>query len=215
MKKLLTIIPSRGRNENLKAYAKNFFEKSRISELLVGLDDDDAHNYDRLPNIHYDINPRLRLVGTTNLLANKYCNQYEYLGFMGDDHRPRTDGWDELLIDSIKHLEFGIAYGQDLAKGSKLPTAVIVNSEIVRRVGYMGPPTLVHLWMDNFWLELGKALKSIIYNPNIIIEHMHHIRRKAPKDLTYQEANSFKARDRKNWSIYMRDQFHLDVAKFK
>jgi len=215
MKKLLTIIPSRWRNENHKAYAQNFFEKSRVSELLIGLDDDDAHNYERLPNVLYEVNPRLRLVGTTNLLANKYCNEYEYLGFMGDDHRPRTDGWDELLIDSIKHLPFGIAYGNDLIKGKRLPTAVIFNSEIVRRVGYMGPPTLVHLWMDNFWLELGRALGSIVYNPNVIIEHLHYVRRKAPWDQTYVEANGFKEKDRKQWELYMRNQFHLDVAKFK
>jgi hypothetical protein len=179
------------------------------------LDDDDAHNYERLPNVLYDVNPRLRLVGTTNLLANKYCNEYEYLGFMGDDHRPRTDGWDELLIDSIKHLPFGIAYGDDLVKGKGIPTAVIVNSEIVRRVGYMGPPTLVHLWMDAFWLELGRALNSIVYNANVIVEHLHYIRHKAPWDQTYIEANGFKEQDRKNWNRYIKDQFHLDVAKFK
>jgi hypothetical protein len=39
--------------------------------------------------------------GTLNLLANKYCNEYEYVCFIGDDHRPRTDGWDLKLIESI------------------------------------------------------------------------------------------------------------------
>jgi hypothetical protein len=48
-----------------------------------------------------------------------------YLASLGDDHRPRTKGWDRRLIDAIESLGGapGIAYGDDKLQGAALPTA--------------------------------------------------------------------------------------------
>jgi hypothetical protein len=215
MKTLLTIVPSRGRNTQHIEFVKNFQEKSRISDLLIGLDDDDEANYQRQPSVLYDVNPRMRVIGTTNKLANKFVDQYEYFGFMGDDHRPRTDGWDQILIDSIKDIKYGIAYGEDLVKGKALPTAVILKSEIVKVLGYIGPPTQIHLCIDTFWKNLGDSLKTLVWNPKVIIEHLHPLRHKAPMDQTYQDAYDLQKQDLKSFAKYMANQFPSELAKFK
>lgn len=215
MKKFLTIVPTRDRNQKAKEFAEAFFKTSNNSDLVFGLDDDNESNYDRLPNVIYDINPRLRLNGTLNLLANKYCTQYEYICFMGDDHRPRTDNWDNLLYESIKDKKYGIAYGNDLIKGHKLPTAVFLNSNIIKKLGYMAPPALTHLYLDDFWRDLGTKISSLVYSDNVVLEHMHYIRGKSELDEIYAEVNSkeMKHKDRDAYEKYLKEQFEQDIGK--
>lgn len=215
MPKILTIVPTRGRNQKSKDFAEQFFKTTQYSDLVYGLDDDDEQNYERLPNIIYDINPRLKMNGTLNLLANKYCKDYDYICFMGDDHRPMTPEWDRLLYESIKDKKYGIAYGNDLIKGQRLPTAVFMDSRIIQQLGYMAPPVLIHLYLDNFWKDLGERLKTLVYSPNVILEHLHYIRGKSVKDEIYTEVNSSKVKnhDREEYQKYLENGFEQDLGK--
>ncbi len=54
----------------------------------------------------------------------------------------------------------------------------------------MSPPEFKHLYIDNYWMELGKAMNNLHYLDNVIIEHMHYINKKAPKDDLYSVLNS-------------------------
>lgn len=217
MKKLLTIVPTRSRNEKHKELTELFLKTSKVSDLLFGLDEDDQHTYDRLNGVMYDVNPRLRMNGTLNLLANKYCNEYEYICFIGDDHRPRTEGWDEKLLASIKGKPYGMAYGNDLLKGKKLPTAILMDSNIIKKIGFMAPPILIHLYLDNFWKDFGNALGTLTYSDDVVLEHLHYSRGKSDIDEVYLEANSsaVKSADQENYEKYKVEQFQIDLEKCK
>lgn len=217
MPKILTIVPTRGRNQKCKDFAEQFFKTTNCSDLMFGLDDDDQHNYDRLPNIIYDVNPRLKMNGTLNLLATKHCKNYDYICFMGDDHRPMTNDWDILLYNTIKDKKYGIAYGNDLIKGQRLPTAVFMDSRIIQTLGFMAPPVLIHLYLDNFWKELGERLGTLVYSPDVILEHLHFIRGKSEKDAIYAEVNSkeIKNHDREHYIKYIETDFKQDLEKLK
>ena len=217
MKKMLTIIPSRGRNEGAKEFARVFFENSKISDLAFGLDDDDEASYERLNNVIYEVNPRKRVNGTLNCIASKYCHDYEYLAFMGDDQRVRTLGWDEVMYEQIKNIPLALAYGDDLIQGQRLPTSVVMDSQIVRILGYMSPPCLIHMYIDNFWLDLGVALKTLCYFPQVIIEHMHFSKGKNAYDKTYAESNNPQQYDRdfKSYRNYLANEFPQDIEKLK
>ncbi len=215
MKKILIIVPTRNRNIKTHEFATEFFKNSTISDLIYGLDDDDQQNYDRLDNVIYEINPRLRLNGTLNLIANKYASKYEYIGFMGDDHRTRTYNWDSIMYEKMKTISNVVAYGNDLYQGEKLPTSVIMDSNIIRRLGYMSPPSFTHLYLDNFWKELGTRLKTLTYFPDIIIEHMHFVLGKADKDELYSEVNSkeMNKKDKLAFENYVLNDLENDLRK--
>jgi hypothetical protein len=215
MKKMLIIVPTRNRNIKTKEFVLEFFKNSTISDLLIGLDDDDCQNYDRIDNVIYEINPRLRLNGTLNLIAKKYCHDYEYIGFMGDDHRTRTHNWDNLMYEKIKSTSNSVAYGNDLYQSEKLPTAVIMDSNIIQKLGYMSPPSLTHLFLDNFWKDLGLRLQTLQYFPDLIIEHMHFSQGKSDKDQLYEEVNSkeMTKKDRLAYNLYRETQFENDIGK--
>lgn len=108
----------------------------------------------------------------------------------GDDHRPRTAGWDTRFMEVLHELRTGIVYGDDKLQGAALPTAVAMTSDIVRALGHMAPGSMRHLYIDNYWKELGEAAGCIRYLPDVVIEHMHPGAGKAPMDEHYARVNS-------------------------
>lgn len=117
------------------------------------------------------------------------------IGFMGDDHLPRTPGWDLHYLATLATLGTGIVYGNDLLQGQNLPTQVAITSDIIRRIGYMAPPDLKHLYMDNYWKDLGEGAGCIRYLPDVIVEHLHPVAGKAAWDDNYARVNAHDAHD--------------------
>jgi hypothetical protein len=159
----------------------------------------------------------MKMNGTLNFIANKYCEDYDYLVFMGDDHRPRTQDWDLLLAESIKDIKHGIAYGNDLLQGENLPTAVMQDARITRTLGYFSPPKQKHLFLDNFWKDLGTELGTLVYSPDVIIEHLHPFAGKAQLDAGYIEVNDKQVYiyDQMMYQEYQILRWQDDLAKLR
>ena len=213
----LVIIPTRGRPDNAERAMKQLQEFSTISDLMLAIDDDDEANYPRLDGITYEVNPRLRMNGTLNLVANKYADKYETITFLGDDHMVRTEGWDEKLYAPIKEKGYGLSYGNDLFQKENLPTAVMQSTNIIRTLGYFAPPKLIHLYMDNYWKTLGQVLNALFYKDDVIVEHMHYLVGKSTVDEGYIEVNSGEIynKDRETFIEYVNTEFPAEIAKLE
>ena len=209
----MLIVPTRKRPSACDELLTAFEETAEDADILFGIDDDDKSEYSSRVLEKASINPRLRMGGTLNLLATQNADKYEFLSFMGDDHRPRTQGWDKILSDAIGERP-GVAYGDDLLQGANLPTAVTMSAEIVRRIGYMVPPVLVHMYMDNFWRDSGVKIENLQYRADVVIEHMHYLAGKAINDLQYQEVNASHVyeKDRIAYEDYEKTQMDSDVS---
>ena len=114
----------------------------------------------------------------------------DIIGFLGDDHRPRTQGWDEAIVAANEAMGGGIVYGNDLLRGEELPSQVFIDSRIVRALGWMALPGAHHLFLDDTWRELGNAIDRLTYLPEVIIEHLHPTAGKAEWDEGYVRVNS-------------------------
>lgn len=214
MSKVLLIVPTRSRPDKSLEFFQSFIENSSITDLLFALDDDDVE-YPRIDGAIYEVNPRMGMNGTLNYVATKYAEHYDYIAFMGDDHRIRTKDWDKELVDAIHGFENGVAYGNDLLQGSNLPTSVLMDARIVRKLGYMAPPKQRHLYLDDFWKELGTKLGTLRYRPGVIIEHLHFTNGKADNDALYQEVNAPELynKDRETYGEYLVKEFANDLNK--
>jgi len=138
-------------------------------------------------------------------------------GFMGDDHMPRTVGWDQAYLDALHELGTGIVYGDDLLQGRALPTQCAMTSDIIRGLGYMAPTSLVHMYFDNFWASLGRKAGCIRYLPDVVVEHRHPVAGKAAVDAGYERVNSqaMLSRDEAAFLAYLESDFDADVAKVR
>jgi hypothetical protein len=113
-----------------------------------------------------------------------------YVGFIGDDNRFRSEGWDEELHKALDEMGGGVAYADDMWHHENLPTAWFVSAKIVEALGWMAMPTLTHLYMDNVWSTIGRGIAHFKYVPSAVIEHLHPTYGKNQWDDSYRRTNS-------------------------
>lgn len=219
MDEMLVICPSRARVANIANLLDCWETTAATAELMICLDETDPD----LPEYIEIIGQRAAvtagrwrsLCDWVNFIAVDCAavRFYEIIGQIGDDHHPRTAGWDEAIGAAMRPL--GVVYGNDLHQGESLPTAAFVDSEIVARLGYMVPPEIQHLYMDNYFRALGEALGTLTYLPDVIIEHMHPHAGKADDDDGYRQVNSRQAykAGKAAFARYTSSRLADDVAK--
>lgn len=221
--KILMIVPSRGRPENIRRLAEAWQQTSAgVADLLVAIDSDDPRGEQyaevwREVRVTMITDERRRLVGTLNHYATTCGSNYFVTGFLGDDHLPQTPAWDQRFLDELHRLHTGIVYGNDLFQGANLPTAVVMTSDIIATLGYMAPPGLQHLYVDDAWAELGRGIGRLSYLPDVVIEHLHPAARKAEMDASYTETNSdaqYQA-DHAAFAAYRATDLEGDLKKLK
>lgn len=220
---LIFIVPSRQRADKIPGLIDAFNVNRTFAELLIAtdLDDPDNEQYRVVMNTAPEW-VKWRVAGCSGMVAalNHWAAQkaltYAAVGFMGDDHRPRTPGFDQMLINPLMGAP-GISYGNDLLQGANLPTHVVVSSVIIRQLGYMVPRTLRHLYADNFWKAIGTATDRLHYVPECVVEHMHPVAGKGEWDDVYRNVNSGEmyARDGAAFQTYVADWLADDIAKIK
>lgn len=228
---MLVIVPSRGRPGNIKDLIDAWVMTEANATLIVAIDDDDIQrdNYEtamkHAPNdeqYQLVVGPRLRLAGTLNAVSMSRAMRpgaldTDIIGFMGDDHRPRTSHWDATVEDVFAQWGHCVAYGNDLLQGVNLPTQVFMTAGMIKTLGYMCPPGLVHMYLDNTWKQWGHSTGRLVYLEHVIIEHMHPIAGKSPWDDRYVEVNSGQqyADDEQAFNSYIAERLYDDEAKLR
>jgi hypothetical protein len=172
------------------------------TDLIVAVDDDDPANYRSLDLTTLVTGPRLSLVGWLNVLATEYADQYDNIGHFGDDNLPRTIGWDVRIEESLERNLF--CFGNDLDPGrvpGSLSVHVFMRSEVVDKLGYMGPPSIQHMYVDPVWFAWGAAT-SIEYLGDVVLEHLHYTLGKSPADESYRRTTALIPEDLQAYKDY-------------
>lgn len=217
---LTVYVPTRGRPERALRLQEQFYDTRVLnSRIMFILSEGDEKIEEYTDLLYYKrVKPERR--GFTAPLNLGYLKDrrevYSYaLGFMGDDHFPRTVGWDERVVTELKAMGSGFVYGNDKFQEEQIPTQIFMTSDIPLELGFMTLPRLKHLYADNFWLDLGKGLGRIKYLPDVIIEHMHPGAGKAAHDEGYQFSGSFDLdqEDKKVYQKYLKQDLADDIAR--
>lgn len=217
---LTVYVPTKGRPQNAIRLQKAFYDTTTLNtRVLFILSDNDKElkNYlDAGLDEFVVVSPaRPGFVNPVNLgYLHDRRKHYSYaVGFMGDDHLPRTPAWDEKMVNALLHMKGGFVYGDDLLQGEAIPTSIVMSSEIPLTLGYITLPTLKHLYADNFWLDMGKAVNRIKYMPDVVIEHLHPAVGKAFTDAGYIFSSSFDLdqSDRKEYQRYLKEDLESDA----
>lgn len=219
---MLYIVPTRGRPHKAVELMEEWRRVTAFADLLFVIDSDDPYLTQYASEIvsrgfkYFLIEPMgSGMVAPLNFAAVSDARFHDTVGFMGDDHRPRTDRWDEKLRDAIRGKLF--AYGDDLVQRRVLPTAILMSSRVVSALGFMAPPQLKHLYVDNYWRELGRQTNSLVYVPEVIIEHVHPITGKTEWDDEYRRVNdgAMYAHDANAYAALLETQLPRDVETIR
>jgi hypothetical protein len=212
----LVVCPSRGRPGNIVELVDCWRDTGAAARLVVCVDDDDPtladyHGAVAGSAVDLFVGPRKSLGGWLN--ATTYlADSHPIVGFIGDDVRPRTPHWDELIAAAMPAI--GVVYGDDGHQGERMPTHPFIDSQIIRTLGFVAPPGVEHLYLDDFWKAVGVRLGTLTYLPDVVLEHMHPHAGKAAMDDGYAVVNSSPAykSGRLAFARYMRDRFDADIG---
>lgn len=211
MSDLTILVPTRGRPQSVGRLVDAFVETGAFNDrvrLVFGYDLDDqyAESYADEIGRHAGelvlsqvFDTRLPMVPKLNIMAAAHAPRCEFIGFMGDDHRPRTVDWHNKFVGTLCLApgRTGIVYGRDGLQDRSLSTYWVMSSNLVGALGQrMVPADVEHLYCDNAIKALGLAVKCIWYRDDVLVEHMHFLNGKSPMDPQYALVNSAQQYDR-------------------
>src|ERR1044072_2611545 len=156
------ICPSRGRPEEAEALCRSLHETATQGDTYlmfsIDSDDPDKESYYEVVN-KWDfaftfVRSNKSMVEALNAAAS-FLTAHDAIGFVGDDHRFRTKGWDKLVCQPFLSNRAGVVYGRDGYQDEELPTWTVLSNNIVHKLGLMVPPVLNHLYVDDYWKMLG------------------------------------------------------------
>ncbi len=218
---LLVIVPSRGRPQNIARLLDAVHATARLRTLLhVAVDDDDEAlpQYQAVmakagkPGDALEAGPRKGLTEWTNEVAVRRAGEFRFLASFGDDHRPRTPGWDRALVQAIREMGgTGFSYPWDGVR-EDIPEAVVMSSDIVRALGWMALPECQHYFIDNTWADLGRYAGCIRYLRAVAVDHLSPATGKVPGDATYAAASEKITADQEAYAAWRAGRMRDDVA---
>ena len=195
MADLAVLVPSRGRPMNVARLVDACKRTCELDTVLhFGFDSDDPEltsNVMAAGGSLVTTHDRMGLAAWTNQLAREH-RETPFLASLGDDMVPFTHGWDRILTGAATPR--GMAYPEDL-RGPQhghqpgIPEAIVMDSVIVRALGWMCLPALHHWYVDNVWRDLGTATGCLVFRPDVIVEHRHpNVPGGDKPDATYSDA---------------------------
>ena len=220
MPDLLMIVPSRSRPASIARLREAMAQTCRgDTSLLIGLDDDDPAlpeylALDATIRDQVTVEPDLhQVVAWMNRLAMPNTGGYKYIGHIGDDNVPSTIGWDVAIMEALEKTPF--AFGNDLypyRPAGALCCHVFMRSKVIKALGYFGPPSLKHSYVDNVWMQWGGAA-GITFLDSVIIEHLHFTAGKSPMDQSYTASQAVMGADSVAYQEYCENQLDIDIEK--
>lgn len=130
------------------------------------------------------------IVRTNSVAMTVAYSPVTIVGWMADDNRMRTPGWDERVTETLARPNVLFTNLNDLFWSEKFPNDKPVNTfirtTVVRALGWFANPAQRHHYMDDTWRLLGYSTDSMVYLPDVICEHMHPAIGKGQSDEQYR-----------------------------
>jgi GT2 family glycosyltransferase len=184
------LAPTRGRPQALQDMADSAHATATGPiEVFAYVDDDDPHldQYVATSGVSVVVGPRIVLSDCWNVLARKA--QGDFLHMSADDIRFRTPGWDQIIRETFEQFPDRIAcvYGRDGIHDEKLATHGFISRRWFETVGYFTWHEFPCDFADTWLHDVAQMVGRLIYQPEVLIEHLHPIANKAEWDQTHNE----------------------------
>lgn len=210
------LLPTRGRPEQVIGLIKAMAAVGNVPEVAVMIDDD-PKVYAGVPwpeHWHVHVAPEhLEMAGALNKLYELYPGQPWYAP-IPDHMRPQTRGWVEKMVAAAG--EWNIAYcADDWRNGARLDDrsrpricgAVVLGGKLVEKLGWIVPPFLKHLYVDDVLEAIGERHGLMRFVPDVLCTTE---RRSLSPDRTHK-GEAYAERDRAAWQAWEREGATLDL----
>lgn len=209
--RMIVIVPTRTRPHNVGPLVRAFRETGAFEDgvevvFVLDADDPDFGAYmGELTTFEAGPNPGRQAVSWIAAaewqpLVPKLNKAADYLrvtqrpyalGFMGDDHRPRSAGWAKAYRDELEIAGTGIVSCPDGFRADDLPTHWLMTADIVEALGgRMVPADVEHLYCDDAIRLLAKEAECWHWRADLLVDHLNpYAGQRAPLDEQYERVN--------------------------
>lgn len=154
------------------------------------------------------VTPPTVLSDALNRAFAKFPDEPWY-GILNDDHLPKTDGWEQAIIQAAGSS--GIAWPHD--NYAKRISCHVKGGDLVRTLGWFVCPRMKHFFLDDVD-ELIAAEVGGRFLPEVMVSHEHVNAGRMKIDRTYMERPSNKA-DRAAFERWKASEWPWVKAKLK
>jgi hypothetical protein len=211
------VLATRSRVSNCKRFIKEWHNTKSNSKVYVRLDecDPDLTEMRSLPwpdTFMVTVGPRCRIGEAMQEMFAKFPNEPFY-GMLADDLIPKTEFWDQLLIDAAGSNR--ISHANDIHESEIRICHPCVGGDLVRFVGFFGLPVVKHFGTDTFWEEVHHKCRMNNKLRDVILEHAHFNFGQAVKDKTYEESQALKKTDRAAYRAWTAENLDNTIERIK
>lgn len=166
------LLPTRNRQKAMEACIEAMRLTGEIPEVAVMVD---GPMYDIKWPEHWHIHEsygHLEMQLALNALYKLYPNEKNY-GLLTDQSRPQTPGWATKLEEAAGNRLIAMCNTTknrvNPRTGLRRITTTCTGGDLIRAIGWVWLPNVVHLYGDDAWEDIGYALNVIRYLPEVVI----------------------------------------------
>jgi hypothetical protein len=213
------LLPSRRRPANLARFFEAFAATGGATPGMVIIDEQDwqdnqaAYQAVTLPIGWHYRRTTLGYETQGNKLAAVWneVKDCPWLGLIGDDCIPETAAWDRLLVEALDGGNM-ISCDDAWQAPRRIGNCWVMSGELVRAVGYIFPPGLQHLFVDDLWEQIGRGAGCWAVRMDVLVRHKHVLKGEAPPDATHRFVYGSDTSDR-NAGLWPGDTFAFERWK--
>lgn len=217
------LLPSRRRPHNLKRFFESIVAAGTTSPGIVmiqtgdWLDNEAAYRELVLP-------PRW-IVHTTSgdsqgdkiREVTPLWQDLDWVGLLGDDETIVTPNWDQILVSHLDGMNL-VSCNDDWVintRDGRIAGCIVWSGDLLRTVGYIFPPGMHHILLDDIWEEVGRATGCWQTIREVTIKHHHFENGGAPRDETYIKAYAYGDTDNPIWHAWRGDKMPAVIDRIK
>jgi hypothetical protein len=201
------LCPTRGRPEQFKRMCDSARETAEYEINILAYMDNDDTGRDKYQEDVF-IGKPLSLSPAYQFLFNR--SKSDIVMMCADDIMFRTKGWDTKVKQAMPEDLIGVVSFDDLGRPRKEDGHPFIGRKFVELVGYFTYPKLQHSCVDNWVVDIAKAVNRYVYS-DIIIEHLHPKYSKGELDTTYAMNN--KSIKQADGAIYLGPEGKAEIKK--
>lgn len=217
------LLPSRGRHQLCQDALDAAVEAGMTTPGIVIVDSRiDCYRPLRLPDDWLAIRAPLDMADTMRLVFDSWPH-LDWYGWLADDLRPRTPGWDRALIAAAGR--WGMADCNDLwlteikdTVSGSLCGAFVWGGDLLRATGWWALPGVRQAGIDDAWIQLHQhgAVRRV-HVTDVIVEHLQYRNGKRAVDATdnhVRDGEGYIEADRARYAAWLgSDEFGETAAR--
>lgn len=209
------LIPTRHRPHMMRALIEAMRATELPSDVAVMIDCCDGYEQIDWPDgwkVHRS-DEHLEMSRSLNALFEAYPEEPWY-GLVCDHARPESSEWSSALVESAGSWGIATSVGRNGRPNKRtgkerFGAATVWGGDLVREVGWVWLPDVVHLYGDDAWEDIAHGLNALVRDERSVVRNLLIVHGTMPRDSNHERlwrGQSYVRRDRDGYEKWQQER---------